>query len=75
MVNLNYKQMINEKIINSFSDLLSEIIFIYYENKKEITKKKILSELPSIREFKKTEVDTIYSNAIELVKEKYNIEI
>lgn len=72
---MNYKQAINEKIIISYTELLSEIIFIYYENKKEITKKDILSELPSIREFKKTEVDTIYSNAIKLVKEKYNINI
>lgn len=72
---MNYKEEIREKTLNSYSDLLSDIIYIYYDNKKDISKKDILMELLTIRELKKSEVDTILSNAIELTKIKYNIDV
>ncbi|MCM1052600.1 MAG: hypothetical protein NC483_01295 [Ruminococcus sp.] len=72
---MNYKNEIKEKTLNSYSDLLSDIIYIYYKNKKDISKKDILMELLTIRELKRSEVDTIFGNAIELVKVKYSIDI
>lgn len=75
MVLLNYKEEIRKKTFNSYSDLLSDIIYIYYDNKKDISKKDILMELLTIRELKKSEIDTILSNAIELTKIKYNIDV
>lgn len=58
--------------ISYYTDLLSDLILYYYQNKKEFTKKDILSELSGVRELKKTEVDTIYNNAIENAKTRYN---
>lgn len=72
---MNYKEEIRKKTFNSYSDLLSDIIYIYYDNKKDISKKDILMELLTIRELKKSEIDTILSNAIELTKIKYNIDV
>ncbi len=63
---------INEMKISYYTDLLSDLILHYYKNKKEFTKKDILSELSGVRELKKTEVDTIYNTAIENAKTKYN---
>lgn len=71
---MNYKELINEKILKAYTELLSDIIYIYNDNKIDMTKKNLLSELPGIRELKKSEVDIILSNAIELTKEKYNID-
>lgn len=71
---MNYKELINEKILKAYTELLSDIIYIYNDNKIDMTKKNLLSELPGIRELKKSEVDSILSNAIELTKEKYNID-
>lgn len=71
---MNYKELISEKILKAYTELLSDIIYIYNDNKIDMTKKNLLSELPGIRELKKSEVDIILSNAIELTKEKYNID-
>lgn len=71
---MNYKELINEKILKAYTELLSDIIYIYNDNKIDMTKKNLLSELPGIRELKKSEVDIILSNAIKLAKEKYNID-
>ncbi len=71
---MNYKELINEKILKAYTELLRDIIYIYNDNKIDMTKKNLLSELPGIRELKKSEVDIILSNAIELTKEKYNID-
>lgn len=70
---MNYKELINEKILKAYTELLSDIIYIYNDNKIDMTKKNLLSELPGIRELKKSEVDIILSNAIKLAKEKYNM--
>ncbi len=74
MVNLEqtFLNAINEMKINYYTDLLSDLILYYYQNKKEFTKKDILSELSGVRELKKTEVDTIYNTAIENAKTRYN---
>ncbi len=74
MVNLEqtFLNVINEMKISYYTDLLSDLILYYYQNKKEFTKKDILSELSGVRELKKTEVDTIYNNAIENAKTRYN---
>lgn len=71
---MNYKELINEKILKAYIELLSDIIYIYNDNKIDMTKKNLLSELPGIRELKKSKVDIILSNAIKLAKEKYNID-
>lgn len=67
-----FLNVINEMKISYYTDLLSDLILYYYQNKKEFTKKDILSELSGVRELKKTEVDTIYNNAIENAKTRYN---
>lgn len=72
---MNYKELINEKILKAYTELLSDIIYIYNDNKIDMTKKNLLSELPGIRELKKSEVDIILSNSIELTKIKYNINV
>ncbi len=74
MVNLEqtFLNVINEMKISYYTDLLSDLILYYYQNKKEFTKKDILSELSGVRELKKTEVDTIYNTAIENAKTRYN---
>lgn len=72
---MNYKELINKKILDVNIELLSDIIYIYYDNKIDITKKNLLSELPGIRELKKSEVDNILNNSIELTKVKYNIDV
>ena len=74
MAFLNYKEEIREKTLDCFSDLLSDIINIYYANKKIISKKEILQELLTIRDLKQTEVDRILNNAIKLSKNKCQID-
>ncbi len=59
--------------ISYYTDLLSDLILHYYKNKKEFTRKDILSELLGVRELNKTEVDIIYNNAIENAKARYNM--
>lgn len=71
---MNYKEEIREKTLDCFSDLLSDIISIYYTNNKIISKKEILQELLTIRDLKQTEVDMILNNAIKLAKTKYHID-
>lgn len=71
---MSYKSEINKKILDSYTDILCEVICIYHKHNKKITKKEILSELPSLREFKNEEVNFIFNNALKLVK-KYNIDL
>lgn len=71
-----YNKEKNRKMIFFYIDMLCEILKLRYEyGFKDITDKDVLSELPELRNFTRTEVDKIYINAIDLLKVKYDIEV
>ncbi len=73
---IGYNREKNRKMIYFYVEMLCEILKLRYEyGFKDITDKDVLSELPSLRNFTKSEVDKIYTNAIELLRIKYNIEV
>ena len=71
-----YNNEKNRKMNFFYTDLLCEILKLRYEyGFKDLTKKDILIELPSLRNFTKSEIDIIYQNAFELLNIKYNVEV
>ncbi len=66
-----------EKIIRGFYvDLLCEILLLHNNLQyKDISKKDVLSELPSLREFKGEEVEKIYKDSLKMLSFKYNIKV
>lgn len=73
---VGYNIQKNRKMIFFYSEMLCEILKLRYEyGFKDITDKDVLSELPGLRNFTKTEVDKIYMNAIDLLKVKHDIEV
>ncbi len=71
---IGYSRQKTKKLSYFYSDLLSELLLLRYEfGFKDVSKKDVLSELPSLREFTNKEVEKIYNNAIELLKIKSNI--
>lgn len=64
------------KIRGFYVDLLCELLLLRYEySYTDITRKDILSELPSLREFKSSEVDEIYNDSIKMLELKYGIKV
>ncbi len=64
------------KIRAFYVDLLCEILLLRYEfSYKETTKKDVLSELPSLREFKSTEVEKIYNDSLKILELRYRIKV
>lgn len=73
---IGYNKEKNRKMIFFYVEMLCEILKLRYEyGFKDITDKDVLSELPGLRNFTRTEVDKIYINAIELLNVKYDIEV
>lgn len=71
-----YNKEKNRKMNFFYVEMLCEILKLRYEyDFKDITDKDVLSELPELRNFTRTEVDKIYFNAIDLLKVKYDIEV
>lgn len=57
-----------------YSQLLCEIIKLRYElGYKEVGKKDVLQELPNLRNFKVDEINTIFKNAIDLLRIKHQL--
>lgn len=64
------------KIRAFYVDLLCEFLLLTYEFSYENkTKKDILSELPSLREFKSIEVDKIYNDSLKILELRYKIKV
>lgn len=73
---ISYSKEKKKKMIFFYSEMLCEILKLRYEYSfKDITDKDVLSELPGLRNFTRTEVDKIYMKAIDLLNIKYDIEV
>lgn len=71
----DYNAEKNRKIDFFYSELLCEILFLQFKyGFKNLDKKNILNELPSLRNFNNNDIDKIYQNTINLLRIKYNIE-
>lgn len=71
-----YNSHKERKIREFYVDLLCEILLLRFEfSCKNVTKKDVLSELPSLREFKRKEVEKIYNDSLKMLDLKYNIKV